>query len=242
MTDFDNKELQEQPEAAAPAPSSEPASQQPPVAQQEPQPAPQEEAAAPQSEKAAESTPPYGGHVPHLTLDPNEAEPFQNDPFHAPEPPQAPEPPKPEPEYQQPPQYNEPAYGAPQYGTPPYGQGQYGAPQYGGPQYQPPQYSQPPQQPYYPPQYNVPPAGYTQKSRLAAGLLAIMLGFLGIHNFYLGFTSRGVAQLVISLVGGVVTCGLATLAVVVWAFVEGVMLLSASPSRMYDGHGVILRD
>ena len=47
-----------------------------------------------------------------------------------------------------------------------------------------------------------------------------MLGFLGIHNFYLGFTSRGVAQLVISLVGGVVTCGLATLAVVVWAFVE----------------------
>ena len=127
-------------------------------------------------------------------------------------------------------------------GLPPYGQGQYGAPQYGGPQYQPPQYSQPPQQPYYPPQYNVPPAGYTQKSRLAAGLLAIMLGFLGVHNFYLGFTSRGVAQLVISLVGGVVTCGLATLAVVVWAFVEGVMLLSASPSRMYDGHGVILRD
>ena len=48
MTDFDNKEMQEQPEAAAPAPSSEPASQQPPAAQQEPQPAPQEEAAAPQ--------------------------------------------------------------------------------------------------------------------------------------------------------------------------------------------------
>lgn len=86
MTDFDNKEMQEQPEAAAPA-SSEPASQQPPAAQQEPQPASQEEAAAPQPEKAAESTPPYGGHVPHLTLDPNEAEPFRNDPFHTPEPP-----------------------------------------------------------------------------------------------------------------------------------------------------------
>ena len=51
MTDFDNKEMQEQPEAAAPAPSSEPASQQPPTAQQEPQPASQEEAAAPQPEK-----------------------------------------------------------------------------------------------------------------------------------------------------------------------------------------------
>ena len=28
----------------------------------------------------------------------------------------------------------------------------------------------------------------------------------------------------------------------IWGFVEGVLLLSASPSRMYDGHGVILRD
>ena len=35
---------------------------------------------------------------------------------------------------------------------------------------------------------------------------------------------------------------MATVAIAVWGFVEGVLLLAASPSRMYDGHGVILRD
>ena len=73
-------------------------------------------------------------------------------------------------------------------------------------------------------------------------MLGILLGSLGIHNFYLGFTTRGVVQLLVSLIGGVITCGLATLAIGIWGFVEGVLLLSASPSRMYDGHGVILRD
>ena len=178
---------------------------------------------------------PYNNQVPHLTLDPNEPDPFQGDPFHTPEPPQAPEPPRPEPPYQQP-RYEQPSYNDPSYGAP-----QYGAPQYNA-QYQPPQYTQPPQQPYYQPQYNVPPAGYLQKSRLAAGLLGILLGTFGIHNFYLGFTTRGVIQLLVSLIGGIFTCGLATIAVAIWGFIEGVLLLSASPSRMYDGRGVVLRD
>ena len=69
-----------------------------------------------------------------------------------------------------------------------------------------------------------------------------MLGVFGVHNFYLGFNTRGTIQLVLSLAGGLLTCGVATVAVVIWAFIEGVMLLSAQPSRMYDGNGVILRD
>ena len=77
---------------------------------------------------------------------------------------------------------------------------------------------------------------------LAAGLLGILLGTLGVHNFYLGFTTRGVVQLLVSIIGGIFTCGMATVAIAVWGFVEGVLLLAASPSRMYDGHGVILRD
>ena len=31
-----------------------------------------------------------------------------------------------------------------------------------------------------------------QKSKIAAGLLGIFLGVFGVHNFYLGFTGRGV--------------------------------------------------
>lgn len=165
-----------------------------------------------------------------------------------PEPPQAPQPPGSQPytnqeayqQYQAPPQYTQPDYTQSAQPHPDYTQ-----PGYGG--YQPPQYSQsspygqPYQQPYY--QYvPTPPPGYHQKSRMAAGLLAILLGVLGVHNFYLGFTSRGVVQLVVSLVGGILTCGMATLAVWIWAFIEGVLLLSGSRSRMFDGNGVSLID
>ena len=47
-----------------------------------------------------------------------------------------------------------------------------------------------------------------RKSRLAAGLLAIFLGTLGVHNFYLGYTNRGLAQLLLTIVGSWFTCGL----------------------------------
>ncbi len=39
------------------------------------------------------------------------------------------------------------------------------------------------------------------KSRLAALLLGIFLGGLGIHNFYLGRIGRGIGQLIISVFG-----------------------------------------
>lgn len=113
------------------------------------------------------------------------------------------------------------------------------------------QYQQPQQNSYYNnqnPQYykqyfNTPPAGYAQKSRLAAGLLAITLGVLGIHNFYLGFSSKAVIQLVVALIGSIFTCGVAFFAVYIWAFIEGIQILSAnSPARLYDANGVILRD
>lgn len=36
-----------------------------------------------------------------------------------------------------------------------------------------------------------------QKSKFVAGILAILLGTLGIHNFYLGYTKNAVAQLLL---------------------------------------------
>ncbi len=172
--------------------------------------------------------------TPQLTLEPEPAVPDIPVPetgaasaqdFHMPEPP-----------CEEPPQYSAPQYGAPQYGAP-----QYGAQQ---PQqnYQPGYYQQPQAQ-YSKPLYNVPPAGYVQKSRIAAGLLAILFGVFGVHNYYLGFNSRATIQLVVSLAGGLLTCGIATAAMAIWGLVEGVLILSAnSPKRMYDGNGVILRD
>ena len=39
------------------------------------------------------------------------------------------------------------------------------------------------------------------RSRLVAGLLGIFLGGFGIHNFYLGYTSKAVIQLIMGLIG-----------------------------------------
>lgn len=50
------------------------------------------------------------------------------------------------------------------------------------PMYNPPQYQ---------PQAGMEPSRLCAESRVAAGILAILLGTYGIHSFYLGNTSRG---------------------------------------------------
>lgn len=85
-----------------------------------------------------------------------------------------------------------------------------------------------------------PSANSASKSKLAAGLLGIFLGGLGIHNFYLGYTTKAIIQLLVSLVGGVITCGVATIAVEVWGLIEGIMILAGKIT--VDGKGVPLKD
>lgn len=85
-----------------------------------------------------------------------------------------------------------------------------------------------------------PVAATDQKSKLGAGLMALFLGALGIHNFYLGYTGKAVAQLVVSLIGGLFTCGVASLAMGIWAFIEGIMILSGSINK--DAKGIPLKD
>lgn len=70
------------------------------------------------------------------------------------------------------------------------------------------------------------------KSKMAAGLLGIFLGSIGIHNFYLGNTSRGVIQIVVTLV----TCGFGG----IWGLIEGIMILAGSINT--DANGVPLKD
>ena len=66
----------------------------------------------------------------------------------------------------------------------------------------PPQQQQPvqvivQQQPVVPPQ--VPVFTVAPKSKSAAAALCFFLGLWGIHNFYLGYIGRGIAQLVLSI-------------------------------------------
>jgi len=131
---------------------------------------------------------------------------------------------------------------------PPYAQ-PYGQPDARGAQnpYAPPAgqqdapYAQPyPQQPYYGTPYGGPGqpynvAGYVeQKSRLVGGLLGILLGGLGIHRFYLGYTAIGILQIVVTFL----TFGFGA----VWGFIEGIMILVGAEPFRRDARGVPLKE
>ena len=76
--------------------------------------------------------------------------------------------------------------------------------------------------------------------KLAAGLLGIFLGAFGVHKFALGYTKSGVIMLVISLVGGVLTCGVASFVMGVIGLIEGIIYLNKTPEEFQalyiDGH------
>ncbi|WP_136610450.1 TM2 domain-containing protein [Sinomonas albida] len=72
------------------------------------------------------------------------------------------------------------------------------------------------------------------KSRIAAGLLGIFLGSLGIHRFYLGYTKIAIIQIIVTLV----TFGFGAL----WGFVEGIMILARAEAFRADANGTPLAD
>ena len=121
------------------------------------------------------------------------------------------------------------------------------------PQFQPqPPYQQPaapfPPQAHTPQQYYGAPPGYPQqppmmqhmyaaapggplKSKFVAVVLALLLGPLGIHNFYLGRNAIAICQLLISIC----TCGWGAFFVILpWIFVEAIMIFTGS---LKDGLG-----
>ena len=104
--------------------------------------------------------------------------------------------------------------------------------------YQTPNYTQQYNQPYEQPAYNTTytvPLGYPQKSRIAAALLAFLFGVFGVHNFYLGYTGKGVAQLLLSTIG-IILCRLGPIITFIWCIYEGIQLLKDTVPT--DGHGV----
>ena len=70
-----------------------------------------------------------------------------------------------------------------------------------------------------------------QKDHVAAGLLAIFLGMFGVHKFYLGCNQTGFLMLAVSIIGGIVTFGLAALVIEVIALIEGVIYLTKSQAE-----------
>ncbi len=71
------------------------------------------------------------------------------------------------------------------------------------------------------------------KSKIAAGILGILLGGLGIHKFYLGYTKEGVIMLLVSILGAFVA-GLGPLIMGVFGLVEGIIYLTKSDEDFYN--------
>jgi TM2 domain-containing membrane protein YozV len=134
----------------------------------------------------------------------------------------------------------QPSYGAPA-GDQPYSA--YGNQQQYPPQGQsyPPQYGQPTQPQFVP--APMPTAYYSPRSKMTAGLLGIFLGGLGVHNFYLGFYTKAVIQLLLSLIGWIFF-GLGPVAAYIWGLVEGVLIIGSDSTSSWhvDANGVQLRD
>lgn len=71
----------------------------------------------------------------------------------------------------------------------------------------------------------------SDKSKIVAGLLQIFVGTFGVGRFYLGYTTIGVLQLVVSIF----TCGIGA----IWPLIDGIMILMGN---VPDAQGRTLRD
>lgn len=79
---------------------------------------------------------------------------------------------------------------------------------------------------------NRPVAAPGAKSKLAAGLLGIFLGAFGVHNFYLGYTSKAVIQLLMTLL----SCGILATVSEIWGIIEGILILCGNINTDADGN------
>ncbi|MBR6371695.1 MAG: TM2 domain-containing protein [Victivallales bacterium] len=66
-----------------------------------------------------------------------------------------------------------------------------------------------------------------EKQKLVAGLLAIFLGWLGIHKFYLGYQKEAIIMLCCGVLGFII-CGIPTSVVSIIGIIEGILYLTKS--------------
>ena len=76
----------------------------------------------------------------------------------------------------------------------------------------------------------------TRKNKIAAGLFGIFLGWLGIHKFYLGFTTPGILMLLAGTLGWILVfppfiAGL-------FGLIEGIIYLTKSDEEFYQTYEV----
>ena len=69
-----------------------------------------------------------------------------------------------------------------------------------------------------------------ENKKLVAGILAILIGYIGVHKFVLGYTKEGILQIIIT----VVTCGFGGII----PLIEGIIYLTKSDEEFYQTYQV----
>jgi TM2 domain-containing membrane protein YozV len=80
-----------------------------------------------------------------------------------------------------------------------------------------------------PESWNTPQAPREENKKVVAGILGILIGALGIHKFYLGYTKEGIIQILLNLL-----CGLGSLI----GLIEGIIYLTKTDEEFYQMYQV----
>jgi TM2 domain-containing membrane protein YozV len=73
--------------------------------------------------------------------------------------------------------------------------------------------------------------GKEDNKKVAAGILAILLGWVGVHKFYLGYTTPGILMLVVGVCTGFTVSSII-------GIVEGIIYLTKSDEEFYRTYQV----
>jgi len=73
---------------------------------------------------------------------------------------------------------------------------------------------------------NVIPNQQQESKRVLAGVLAILIGSLGVHKFILGYTKEGVIQLILTFI----SCGILSII----PLIEGIIYLTKSDEEFIE--------
>ena len=75
---------------------------------------------------------------------------------------------------------------------------------------------------------------HEENKKLVAGILAIVLGTLGIHKFILGYQKEGIIMLLVS----VLTCGIGAGVMGIIGLVEGIIYLTKTDEDFFQTYQV----
>lgn len=74
--------------------------------------------------------------------------------------------------------------------------------------------------------------GGSENKKILAGILAIVLGWLGVHKFILGYQKEGIIMAVCGILGWFL-CGIPTTIVGLIGLIEGILYLTKSDEEFY---------